>query len=235
MSIWCIKIGIVLVLHPPRPNHCFTYRSRIFHLFVTSQAEKNWGLCSALWAFEQGRIFIVPEPNKCKGMTRCLGGGSILYLPVTPAVCPRSKLVIREHPSVEISYSGTPVVKTSLETITYCLVLCLAQEFFLLIWRRHHCRWRAVNLGLCSAVRAFEQGWIFIVPHLLPETSCIELRDWRDLVMPNFFYYSAYLKIMSTEMPLFITKRDAFWRTTKMGIWKERCWLGDWKKKTVVI
>ena len=36
-----------------------------------------------------------------------------------------------------------------------------------LIWRRHHCRWRAANLGLCSALRAFEQGGIFIVPHLL--------------------------------------------------------------------
>jgi hypothetical protein len=23
------------------------------------------------------------------------------------------------------------------------------------------------NLGLCSALRAFEQGWIFIVPYLL--------------------------------------------------------------------
>jgi hypothetical protein len=23
------------------------------------------------------------------------------------------------------------------------------------------------NFGLCSALRAFEQGWIFIVPHLL--------------------------------------------------------------------
>jgi hypothetical protein len=23
------------------------------------------------------------------------------------------------------------------------------------------------NLGLCSALRAFEQGWFFIVPHLL--------------------------------------------------------------------
>ena len=26
---------------------------------------------------------------------------------------------------------------------------------------------RAANLGLCSALRAFEQGGIFIVPHLL--------------------------------------------------------------------
>jgi hypothetical protein len=38
---------------------------------------------------------------------------------------------------------------------------------FSLIWRRHHCRWRAKNLGLCSALKAFEQGGIFVVPHLL--------------------------------------------------------------------
>jgi hypothetical protein len=38
---------------------------------------------------------------------------------------------------------------------------------FSLIWRRHHCRWRAANFGLCSALRAFEQGGIFIMPHLL--------------------------------------------------------------------
>jgi hypothetical protein len=36
-----------------------------------------------------------------------------------------------------------------------------------LIWRRHRYRWRAENLGLCSALRASEQGGIFIVPHLL--------------------------------------------------------------------
>jgi hypothetical protein len=40
---------------------------------------------------------------------------------------------------------------------------------FSLIWRRHHYRLRAENLGLhlWSALRAFEQGWIFIVTHLL--------------------------------------------------------------------
>jgi hypothetical protein len=43
----------------------------------------------------------------------------------------------------------------------------VALKIFLLIWRHHHCRWRAKNLGLCSAIRAFEQGEIFIVPHLL--------------------------------------------------------------------
>jgi hypothetical protein len=34
---------------------------------------------------------------------------------------------------------------------------------FSLIWRRHHFQ----NLGLCSVLRAFEHGGIFIVPHLL--------------------------------------------------------------------
>jgi hypothetical protein len=37
------------------------------------------------------------------------------------------------------------------------------------LWRHHHCRWRAAKfkLGLCWALRAFEQGGIFFVPHLL--------------------------------------------------------------------
>jgi hypothetical protein len=43
----------------------FTSRSRIFHLYgdVTSAGEglRNLGLCSALRAFEQGGIFIVPH------------------------------------------------------------------------------------------------------------------------------------------------------------------------------
>jgi hypothetical protein len=43
----------------------FTYRSRIFHLYgdVTNAGERlqNLGLCSALRAFEQGGIFIVPH------------------------------------------------------------------------------------------------------------------------------------------------------------------------------
>jgi hypothetical protein len=38
---------------------------------------------------------------------------------------------------------------------------------FSLIWWRLHCRWRAANLGLCLTLRVFEQGGIFIVPHLL--------------------------------------------------------------------
>ena len=35
------------------------------------------------------------------------------------------------------------------------------------IWRRHHCRWRAANFDLCSALMAIEQWGFFSVPHLL--------------------------------------------------------------------
>jgi hypothetical protein len=46
--------------------YCFTFRSRIFHLYgdvtiITGEGLQNLGLCSALRAFEQGRIFIVPH------------------------------------------------------------------------------------------------------------------------------------------------------------------------------
>jgi hypothetical protein len=43
----------------------FTSRSRIFHLYgdvtIASEGQQNLGLCSALRAFEQGGIFIVPH------------------------------------------------------------------------------------------------------------------------------------------------------------------------------
>jgi hypothetical protein len=41
------------------------------------------------------------------------------------------------------------------------LILRPAQEFFTIAGEGLQ------NLGLCSALRAFEQGGIFIVPHLL--------------------------------------------------------------------
>jgi hypothetical protein len=43
----------------------FTSHSRIFHLYgdvtIAGEGLLNWGLCSALRAFEQGGIFIVPH------------------------------------------------------------------------------------------------------------------------------------------------------------------------------
>jgi hypothetical protein len=46
-------------------NYCFTSRSRIFHLYgnvtFTGEGLQNLGLRSALRAFQQGGIFIVPH------------------------------------------------------------------------------------------------------------------------------------------------------------------------------
>jgi hypothetical protein len=45
--------------------YCFTSRSRIFHLYgdvtIAGEGLQNLSLCSALRAFEQGGIFIVPH------------------------------------------------------------------------------------------------------------------------------------------------------------------------------
>jgi hypothetical protein len=69
MRIWCIKIGIVWILQLLRTYwliiYCFTSPSRIFHLHrdVTNTGEglQILGLCSALMAFVQGGIYIVPH------------------------------------------------------------------------------------------------------------------------------------------------------------------------------
>ena len=49
-----------------------------------------------------------------------------------------------------------------------CLFVCRPTWKFLLIWRHHHCRWRAANFDLCSTLMTFEQWGFFNVPHLLP-------------------------------------------------------------------
>ena len=48
-----------------------------------------------------------------------------------------------------------------------CLEFIVPLEIFSLIWRRHHCRWRAVNFDLRSALMAIEQWGFSNVPHLL--------------------------------------------------------------------
>ena len=48
-----------------------------------------------------------------------------------------------------------------------CLGLYVPLENFSLIWRRHHCRWRAANFDLCSTLMAIEQWGFFSVSHLL--------------------------------------------------------------------
>ena len=48
-----------------------------------------------------------------------------------------------------------------------CLGFFVSLEYFLLIWRRHHDRWRAANFDQCSALMAIEQWGFLSVPHLL--------------------------------------------------------------------
>ena len=48
-----------------------------------------------------------------------------------------------------------------------CLLFYVPLKNISLIWRCHHYGEGLQNLGICSALRAFEQGGIFIVPHLL--------------------------------------------------------------------
>ena len=48
-----------------------------------------------------------------------------------------------------------------------CLEIFVPLENFSFIWRSHHCRWRAANFLLCSALMDLEQWGFFSVPHLL--------------------------------------------------------------------
>ena len=48
-----------------------------------------------------------------------------------------------------------------------CLCFFGPLENFSLIWRRHHCWWRATNFDLCSTLLVIEQWGLFNVPHLL--------------------------------------------------------------------
>jgi hypothetical protein len=56
-ELWLLDLIMII--------YYFTSRSRIFHLYgdvtITGEGLQNLGLCSALRAFEQGGIFIVPH------------------------------------------------------------------------------------------------------------------------------------------------------------------------------
>ena len=52
-----------------------------------------------------------------------------------------------------------------------CLGFCVSLKNFSLIWRCQHCRWRAVNFNLCSAIMAIEQ-WRFFSEGEACHTYC---------------------------------------------------------------
>jgi hypothetical protein len=52
----------------------------------------------------------------------------------------------------------SPRVANSIDWLIDYLQIYVPLKNLSLIWRRHHCRWRAVNLGLCLAFRAFSRA-----------------------------------------------------------------------------
>ena len=78
-----------------------------------------------------------------------------------------------------------------------CLEFFIPLESFSLIGRRHHCRRRAANFFLCSALMAIEQQRGFIsVPHLL--------RHGVSFVMTLLLFFVCFFFIMprSDEIPI---------------------------------
>jgi hypothetical protein len=73
-----------------------------------------------------------------------------------------------------------------------------------LIWRRHHYRWRAENfLGLCSALRTFEQGRISLSCHTCCDTGpqfFLSHPKERPILSP-FMTHEGIWRIYSTTDP----------------------------------
>ena len=67
--------------------------------------------------------------------------------------------------------STIPIARLCQKWLLFVCLICLGfygpLENFWLTWRRHHYRWRASNVGLCSSLMAIEQWGFFSVSHLL--------------------------------------------------------------------
>ena len=70
-----------------------------------------------------------------------------------------------EHTLMVFNFTSTWVSYTILFYV--CLGIFFPFENFSLIWRHHHCWWRAANFDLCLALMAIEQWGFFSMPHLL--------------------------------------------------------------------
>jgi hypothetical protein len=90
--------------------YCFTSRSRIFHLYgdvtIAGEGLQNLGLCSALRAFEQGGIFIVPH---------LLWHGTSVF-PVSSEGPPRSVASYDTHGDAEDVYDENTYYRIACET-----------------------------------------------------------------------------------------------------------------------
>jgi hypothetical protein len=130
-------------------DYCFTSRSRIFHVYgdvtITGEGLQNFSLCSALRVFEQGGIFIVP---------RLLWHKASVF-PVSSEGPPNSVASYETQGDVlrHTKGCGGPI-------LTRILTEDLDGDVTITVEGKK-------ILSLCSALRALEQGGIFIVPHLL--------------------------------------------------------------------
>ena len=62
------------------------------------------------------------------------------------------------------------IIYNSISSWNFCLLVfgfIISLENCSLIWRRHHCRYRAANFNLCSALMVIEQWGFFSLPQLL--------------------------------------------------------------------
>ena len=70
------------------------------------------------------------------------------------------------------------------------------ENFFLLIWRRHHCRWRAANFDLCSPLMVIEQwGFFTCYTHCdtgLPFLMVISEDPWHSQLLPSVWQWSCH-------------------------------------------
>ena len=69
----------------------------------------------------------------------------------------------------------------------FVLEFIVPLEKISLIWRRHHCRWRATNFDQCSALMAIEQWGFFSVPHLL--IMVIFEDPWHSQLLPSVYLF----------------------------------------------
>ena len=94
-----------------------------------------------------------------------------------------------------------------------CLEFIVPIENFSLIWSSRHCRWRATNFDLCSALMTIEQWGFFNVPHRLRHGPTVYNGHlWGHVTLtPN-----AERLAMELSLPVLRLRSDATGDPTRM-------------------
>jgi hypothetical protein len=109
--------------------YCFTSRARIFHchgdVTIAGEGLLSLGLCSALRAFEQGRVFIVPH-LLCHGTSVFCG---LIRLTRVSSEPPPHQSPLTTHKGMWRTYSNLDLHGVTAVTFLYT-VIRLTQESF---------------------------------------------------------------------------------------------------------